>query len=371
MHRQFSWAILFVVLCTLCSRCYSFDIAIYHDPLSVANDRYLYDHRRWYSGTYEDYIADSFPNLAQQMDSVYNWYREMGVTKVMVNYPFLSNYDWILGDTTGIKLMNVFIPADSGMTGDMYSNAQYRDVFVGNLWPNENGYWSYADAIRDPADRTPYQPSEFADERPCVAMGPGINNGNGSADTLWRPTSYLGKFSGWDWYFRGWRDSSIYMPMHFRLTWAVDPNDTVQITTNTPLADFYWIVKIPDNRLADFPNYARWWRFPVRTLKLNGQNGLADSTNWIVSNFYEDAQSGEYMLLDAHFDTLSPVSWEEIYFGPAHRPRSLDESVPYDSVSYSGSEVRMSVRHRGTHRFYLNRIEVYDEGAYRMFALSN
>ncbi len=152
------------------------------------------------------------------------------------------------------------------------------------------------------------------------------------------------------------------MPMHYKLTWAVDPEG--QITTSTPVADFYWMVHTPDDTMYGFPN-THWWRFPAKTLTLDT---LADTTNWITSEFYEDAHSGWYHLLDDSFTVLDSVPWDAIHYGPANPPRSLDD-FPASSVSYGkGSPVRMSVYYRGTHAFYLNRIEVYDEGAWRMFA---
>ena len=352
---------------------YSFDIAIYKDPLSYWNERFLRNCRfadwpGYDRATDSTHIFGTLYN-SSQMDDVYEWYRDMQVTKVMVIYPYADDFDQIPQDSSGIKVMNWFYPGLGTMHGDKYVDAQFRDVQVGlnrDLDPTDpNRYWSYGDAIGDNAARDTIT---FLDSLGNLSRRPVVRI-SGSAGDLWLPTSYLGNMSGWDWYTMGWLDSSFYMPMHFKLTWAVDPNDTVQITTSTPLADFYWIVQIPENRQDDFPLYARWWQFPAKTITLNP---LSDSTDWNESYFYEDAQSGEYMLLDEHFDTLSPVSWEEIYFGPTNRPRGLDEVVPWDEVSYGGrAEVRMAVHYRGTHSFYLNRIEVYDEGAYRMFALSN
>ncbi len=367
MNGRFHFAAALLIL-ILTARIYAFDIAIYHDPLSEANDHYLYAHRHGDNRTYETFISNEFPNLAEQMDSMYYWYREMGVTKVMVNYPFLSNYDWILGDSTGIKLMNVFIPADSGMSGDMYANAEYRDVQVGERRDqNPLAFWSYPEAVRNPALRTTYQPSQDEPNLNCVAMGPGINGGNGSADTLWRATSNLGRFSGWDWYFRGWRDGNIYMPMHFRLTWAVNPNDTEQISAGDTLADFYWLIHtpVPDDPDDNIPSYAKWWRYPAIPVTLNSP---ADTLFWNETIFVDSLNSGWYHWLDDTFAVVDSGEWSDLHFGPAYPRHALDDEIGINAPSYSGGEVRMAVWYRGTHAFYLNRIEAYDEGAYRMFA---
>ncbi|MFZ5433637.1 MAG: hypothetical protein ACOZB3_07690 [Calditrichota bacterium] len=354
-------AVLFtaVVLCIAANPAFGFDIAIYKDPLTYWNERYLSGHRFGYvTDAYGDYLNGRY--RAGQMDSVYQWYGEMGVSHVMVIYPFSSNFSELPADCSLIKVMNWFHPGEDGMYGFKYVDAQFRDVQVGYSKEDlpdgdPRGYWSCRDAIRSPATRTTYDPdpqSPAVPQLPCVAM-------SGSADTLWRATSYLGTFSGWDYITTGWLDSSIYMPMHFRLTWAMDPNGS--ITTETPLADFYWMVQIPADRQT---GTAQWWRFPVKTLTLPQ---LSDTNNWITSLFYEDARSGVYTLLDSNFAPVGTASWADIHYGSDTPTGPLDE-VPWNTVSYTGSAVRMSVYYHGTHAFYLNRIEVYDEGSYRLFA---
>ena len=89
---------------------FSFEIAIYHDPLSERIDLFLKNCRYgFWSGTRAGDSLDIFTHYYSRamMDSVYKWYRAMGVTKVMVNYPYLSNFDEIPVDTNaGIKVMN-------------------------------------------------------------------------------------------------------------------------------------------------------------------------------------------------------------------------------------------------------------------------
>ena len=353
-------ALLILILATVG---YSFEIAIYSDPLSAWLGDYLDSHRHYgYNGTWQAYIAPYY--RTSQMDSVYEWYRDMGVTKVMVNYIDPDNFDWIRNDSTHIKVMNWFYPGDSSMYGEKYADAQFRDVQVGYdqqaLPPNDpRGYWSYHDAIGNGATRTTYDPpSQQAESRPVLTDTTGL------AGTLWRPTSELGAFSGWDWYTTGWLDSSIYMPMHFRLTWAVDPNDSVQVTTSTVFADFYWMVQAPNETIDGVP-HTRWWQFPYKSLTLDS---LPDTTSWITSVFTDSALTGTYHLLDENFAVLDTAPPSLIHFGPAHPPHSLD-NIYLTGLAYGlGTQVRMAVQYQGNHNFYLNRIEVYDEGAWRMFA---
>ena len=110
---------------------YSFDIAISGDPLSDLNLAWSIAHRYGYAGSYEDYRTQYFNFADSEMDSVYAWYREMGVTKVHVQYIQLSDFDWIIGDSTHIKLMNYNYPGPVGMRSAKYVDAQYRDVQVG------------------------------------------------------------------------------------------------------------------------------------------------------------------------------------------------------------------------------------------------
>ncbi len=365
-HPKFFFAAALLVLIAA-KVGYSFDIAIYSDPVSDANSWYLGEHRAWYDGTDAEYRATYFNFSPSVMEDTYRWYKEMGVDYVMVNYPFNDNFYEIPVDTgMRIKVMNWFYPGHGTMHGDKYVDAQFRNVQVGfaqeDLLPNDPlGFWTFDSSIGENAERIEEGgPSFFAQQnlRPVVKMD------SVYGDTLWRATSNLGAFSGWDYYTTGWLDSSIYMPMHYKLTWAVDPNGTIDTTTS--IADFYWMVHTPNDTMYGIPN-THWWRFPVKTLTLDT---LPDTTNWISSEFYEDAHSGFYHLLDDNFAVVDTIEWQDVYFGPANQPRGLDE-IPSGQVSYGGrTSVRMAVYYRGTHAFFLNRIEVYDEGAWRMFALT-
>ena len=109
---------------------YGFDIAIYKDPLSWKNDDLLRHNRL---GWWPEGISDS-PELFAPvfdnhlMDSVYEWYQQMGVIKVMVNYIYPDNFNWIKNDSTDIQVMNWYFPGIRTMHGEKYFDAQYRDV---------------------------------------------------------------------------------------------------------------------------------------------------------------------------------------------------------------------------------------------------
>jgi hypothetical protein len=329
---------------------YSFDIAIYKDPLSYWNERILtcsrFDSNRTDSACFAYWRSQYNP---EQMASVYEWYRDMGVTKVMVIYPYADDFDKIPQDSSDIKVLNWYMPGLRDMHGMKYVDSQFREVHVGDVDPQ---FWSFDNSFGSAARRTEYRPSPQVDQRPVVAID------SGSAAPLWLPTSFLGSFSGWDWYTEGWLDSSIYMPLHYRLTWAVDPNGPVDETTE--FADFYWIVQIPEERRT---GDEVWWQFPRKSLTVEQP---ADTIDWIVSNFYEDARSGYYHKLDANFTVLDSVPWYEVYSEPSNPPRPLDD-IPWNQIAYGQSDVRMKVQYRGTHSFYLNRIEVFDEAYWRMF----
>ena len=334
---------------------YSFDIAISGDPLSDLNLAWSIAHRYGYTGSFEDYRTRYFNFPDSEMDSVYAWYREMGVTKVHVQYIQLSDFDWIIGDSTHIKLMNYNYPGPVGMRSAKYVDAQYRDVQVGLTREDDGAFWSYRDAVPNPEWRVIGPPTfDETERRPVVHIGPGTES------MMWLPTSYLGNMSGWDYTTTGWLDGSIYMPMHFKLTWAVDP--TGPISEGAQLADFYWIVRAPNDTVTD---EARWWRFPAKTLTLDS---LPDTTTWNISEFVDSALAGMYHLLDEEFVALDSIPTGGIHFGPTNPPHGLDDTYLSGLAYGVATEVRMSVRYRGTHNFYLNRIEVYDEGAWRMFA---
>ncbi len=175
---------------------HSFDIAIYKDPLSYRYEWLLTNCRKGFD---VDRETDSTVIFSEpwynpdMMDSVYNWYKEMGVNYVMVIYPYDADFIQIPVDTgMHIKVMNWYLPGTPGMQGSKYADAQYRDVFPGVLWPNENGYWSLPTSIGENAERLASGPPNFdiSNRRPVVTIGPE------SADWLWLPTSELGYFSG-------------------------------------------------------------------------------------------------------------------------------------------------------------------------------
>ncbi|MBI5059053.1 hypothetical protein HZB60_04635 [candidate division KSB1 bacterium] len=100
--------ILFVaalVLLVTASIAFSFDIAIYSDPLSYLNMRYFWGiYYNGYSGSYDDFMSDTgyTANGEDWMGNVYGWYRDMGVTKVKVNYIYPANFNDIPQDCTHI-----------------------------------------------------------------------------------------------------------------------------------------------------------------------------------------------------------------------------------------------------------------------------
>ena len=188
---------------------YGFEIAIDGDPLSRKNDAFLWlcGNRTW-QGTREQDSSSTIGVVYTNhlMDAAYHWYEEMGITKVMVNYIYPDNFNAIPADIgTQIKVMNWNYPGPVGFRSEKYVDAQYRDVDVGN----EHAFWSFTTSIGSGADRrthTANNANGIPENLPCVAM-------SGSAGALWKPTSELGNFSGWDFYNTGWLDSSIYMPM--------------------------------------------------------------------------------------------------------------------------------------------------------------
>ncbi|MBI5059051.1 hypothetical protein HZB60_04625 [candidate division KSB1 bacterium] len=272
-----------LVLLLTASIAFSFDIAIYSDPLSYLNMRYFWGiYYNGYVGSYDDFMADTgyTANGDEWMRNVYDGYRDMGVTKVMVYYPYPDNFidNDVAQDCTHIGVMNWFYPGLGRMHGAKYVDAQYRDVQVGNVWPSQNGYWSFDYSIGDNTDRVnspglPNRPS-----RPVVAI-------TGPAGTMWRPQSDLGKFSGWDGLQTGFMDSSWFMPMHFKVTWAVDSDEPID--TTSALANFYWMVHTPSSSMYGYDNVA-WWRFPARPIILPTQ---AQSNNWITTEFVDSANA--------------------------------------------------------------------------------
>jgi len=232
--RIFLAAALLILVMT--SVGYAFDIAIYSDPLSHFSVGYLWGIRfhNYQGGDYWDFLADTGYS-ASQMEDVYGWYREMGVTKVMVIYPYQWCFTQIPQDSSHIKVMNLFYPGLGTMHGEKYVDAGWRDVRVGGLiTQNPPAYWSYENSIGDSARRTQSPPLTNRPSRQVVAMGPAYVSDEPGA--MWKPTSYLGKFSGWDGLTTGFLDTSKYMPMHFKLTWAVDPNGPISI--GDTLAEF-------------------------------------------------------------------------------------------------------------------------------------
>jgi hypothetical protein len=195
-----------------------------------------------------------------------------------------------------------------------------------------------------------YNPSGVMEPRPCVHIF-------GQADTLWRATSYLGEFGGWP-------DRTGFMPMHFRLTWAVDPDGPID--TSTVLAGFCWLMKIPDDQRENKSQF--WWRFPLHTLALPD---LADTTRWIRSDFTDDVSDAGYCTLDESWAVQDTISATQVNYGAdGYRP-TLPAGVTLSGATLGfGSEVRMMIYYYGVHHVYLSRIEVYDDGAYRMFAVN-
>lgn len=344
---------------------FGFDIAIYQDPLSWWNFRYQWHKRDGrYFGSYQQFLADSgyTANGEEWMADVYGWYREMRVTKVATYYPYPDNFidNNMAQDCTHIGVLNWYYPGLGTMHGDKYVDAQFRDVQVGyrkeDLEPYDpNGFWTYDSSIGTGAVRILSPLNILPDRRQCVSM-------SGSAGTLWKPQSDLGKFSGWDWIQSGQIDSSWFMPMHFKLTWAVDGDGPID--TTEALAIFYWYVHTWNDTTNGYTT-AAWWRFPARHLILPTQ---AQADNWITTEFVDSANAGWYNILDENFVALDSVPWYEVRYGPAHLPDALDD-IHLPGVQFGArTDVRMSVYYEGRHTFYLNRIEAYDEGAYRMFA---
>ena len=181
-QRSFLFAAALVILLAVEFAC-GFDIAIYGDPLTRQNEPYLWCRR---SGCDTSAI---FRNTDVLMASVYEWYRDMGVTHVMVMYARPADFDWIRDHPTTIKVMNWFYPGIGDMHGAKYVNAQYRDIPVGET--GDGKFWSFPASIGQNARRiSSGGPSYFSrrDRRPVVFI-------SGPADTLWRATSELGSFS--------------------------------------------------------------------------------------------------------------------------------------------------------------------------------
>ncbi|MBI5059055.1 hypothetical protein HZB60_04645 [candidate division KSB1 bacterium] len=126
-------ALIFLATWFTATSTFGFDVAIYSDPVSWLNTRYLWGIRfHGYTGDYDDFMADTgyTDNGEEWMENVYGWYRDMGVTKVMVYYPYPDNFNdnAMAQDCTHIGVMNWFYPGLRTMHGAKYVDAQFRDV---------------------------------------------------------------------------------------------------------------------------------------------------------------------------------------------------------------------------------------------------
>jgi hypothetical protein len=111
---------------------YSFDIAIYQDPVGMRYWEFLIDCRNGYRlGTtrWSDSVG-WFPSDAQlhaEMDSVYHWYQQMRVDYVMTIMPYDTLFNYVPVDTgMNIKVLNFYMPGGTGMTGFKYVDSQSR-----------------------------------------------------------------------------------------------------------------------------------------------------------------------------------------------------------------------------------------------------
>jgi hypothetical protein len=109
-HFLFAAAFALLIFLTGIVTAYAFDVAVYCDVRSTFNqkERAFY---RW-PNTRHCSVADELGKVTNP-DSVWQWYKEMGVTRVMVNYRNQQDWDALPAEMGQMKVMNIDWPSEA------------------------------------------------------------------------------------------------------------------------------------------------------------------------------------------------------------------------------------------------------------------
>jgi hypothetical protein len=254
----------------------------------------------------------------------------MGVSHIMVNYPYVQDYHDFANHaayTGDMKLVNWNWPSETFK----YLESGYREIFVGDVadqWvaPEHFGWGQYT------------QNPNWHDVA-VLASGPFVQGSTGNAHDMWVPTMKLGGF-------RGWADrdgllspnpDSANMRWHIRV-WC----DATQHggSSNDPILGVTWYVS--DKR----HNQDGFWSYPECVVRLSDFSSLGN-----------DFENREF--------TIDPATSQ------AHTFWNYDcNTAMFDSTfihRFDGfREVCMKIHYYGAHDVYIRKVDVYDEGYWRM-----
>ena len=309
----------------------AFDIAVYMDGRSGVN---------WRSQSSDSMMCGqiarqtAIENIDNQ-EALFQWLDSMRVTCLIPLYPFADDFDYFAMCYSGpMKIYNYAWPVETYK----YLEAQNRDFFP---WDQSNRY----------VDDGNLSWKAFV-TKVARPVGPNqtdvqVLEANSSvADTMWRATSDLGIWQGWD-----RRDGpvhgKIYMPMHFRITCNLIPDSTDPPSETQEIATFYWLVANDSDGNGQVDS---WWRYPAHVMRTEDFQypTQLDEIEFEIDPTPDSA--GTFCKVDTTFqDTLGFANNHAFTFG------------------IWGAQVRMSIFYHGDNQaFQFYKFEAWDEGYHRL-----